>query len=305
MNWKQYHRRYNVKWTVMQNMLLRFILYAFIVCQVSCTKEIPFLSDESSDKFVLNSLFSPGNGLIIYLDKTNSILSPPSKNSFNTETRFYEDGICIDSIISIDSVIVLSKNVQLNSVYKIEITFKDENITLSAVDSVPEKVLVSDAQYEYPVYEDETNTRFGQLSFYFQDETGRRNYYEIAFQSGHRYINTFNVNSPVVSVNTEKDPVYFPVLLFTDEKFQDSEMHFEVFMESQVNPTIILRNVSFNYYMYKSLLYPHLFNQNIDRENVYELFKGDPFDLYSNVTNGLGIFAAYSESRFQSKSLNH
>jgi hypothetical protein len=283
----------------------RFLIYIFFICQLSCTKEIPFLSGESSDKFVLNSLFSPENGLIIYLDKTNSILSVPSKNSFNTETRFYEDGICIDSIISIDSVIVLSKNVQLNSVYKIEITFEDENITLSAVDSVPEKVLVSDAQYEYPVYEDETSTRFGRLNFYFQDETGRRNYYEIAFQEGHRYVNTFNVNSSVVSVNTEKDPVHFPVLLFTDEKFQDSEMHFEVFMESQVNPTIILRNVSFNYYMYKSLLYPHLFNQNIDRENVYELFKGDPFDLYSNVTNGLGIFAAYSESRFQSRSLNH
>lgn len=283
----------------------RFLLYVFIICQLSCTKEITFLPDEFNDEFVLNSLFSPEDGLIIYLDKTNSILSVPSKNSFNTETRLYENGICIDSIISIDSVIALSKSVLLNSVYKIEITFKDENITLSAEDSVPDIILISDAQYEYPVYEDETSTRFGRLNFYFKDETGRRNYYEIAFQKGHRYVNTFNVNSSVVSVNTEKDPVYFPVLLFTDEKFQDSEMHFEVFMECQVNPTIILRNVSFNYYMYKSLLYPHLFNQNIDRENIYELFKGDPFDLYSNVTNGLGIFAAYSESHFQSRSLNH
>jgi hypothetical protein len=200
---------------------------------------------------------------------------------------------------------VVSKNVQLNSVYKIEITFEDENITLSAADSVPEKVLVSDAQYEYPVYEDETNTPFGRLNFNFQDEVGRRNYYEIAFQSGHRYVNTFNVNSPVVSVDNEKDPIYFPVLLFTDEKFQNSEVNFEVFMDSQENPTVVLRNVSYDYYMYKSKLYPHLFNQNIDRENVYELFKGDPFDLYSNVTNGLGIFAAFSESRFQSTSLNH
>ncbi len=283
----------------------RFLLYVFIICQLSCTKEIPLLSDDSSDKYVLNSLFSPENGFIIYLDKTNSILSPPSINYFNTETRLYENGICIDSIISIDSVIVLSKNVQLNSVYKIEITFEDENITLSAVDSVPEKVLVSDAQYEYPVYEDETKTPFGRLNFNFQDETGRRNYYEIAFQIGQRYVNTFNVNSPIVSVDTEKDPIHFPVMLFTDEKFQDSEVCFEIYMDCPVNPTIVLRNVSFDYYMYKSKLYPHLFNQNIDREKVYELFKGDPFDLYSNVTNGLGIFAAYSESRFQSTSLNH
>jgi hypothetical protein len=263
------------------------------------------LPDEFNDEFVLNSLFSPEDGLIIYLDKTNSILSVPSKNSFNTETRLYENGICIDSIISTNDVIALSKSVQINKVYKIEIAIKDENITLSAEDSVPDIVLISDAQYEYPVYEDETNTPFGRLNFYFQDETGRRNYYEIAFQSGHRYVNTFNVNSPVVSVDTEKDPVHFPVMLFTDEKFQDSEVYFEIFMDCPVNPTIVLRNVSFDYYMYKSLLYPHLFNQNIDRENVYELFKGDPFDLYSNVTNGLGIFAAYSESRFQSRSLNH
>ena len=281
----------------------RFLIYIFFICQLSCTKEIPFLSDDSSDKFVLNSLFSPENGLIIYLDKTNSILSPPSINSFNTETRLYENGICIDSIISTNDIIASSKSVQLNNVYKIEIALIDEKITLSAEDSVPDMVLISDAQYEYPVYEDETSTRFGRLSFNFQDEKGRRNYYEIAFKSGHRYINTFNVNSPVVSVDTEKDPVNFPVLLFTDEKFQDSEIYFEIFTDSQVNPTVVLRNVSFNYYMYKSLLYPHLFNQNIDRENVYELFKGDPFDLYSNVTNGLGIFAAYSESRFQSRSL--
>ena len=39
----------------------------------------------------------------------------------------------------------------------------------------------------------------------------------------------------------------------------------------------------------------HLFSQNIKRENVYELFKGDPIELYSNVENGLGIFAGFTQ----------
>jgi hypothetical protein len=39
----------------------------------------------------------------------------------------------------------------------------------------------------------------------------------------------------------------------------------------------------------------HFYNQNVDRENIYQLFKGDPVELYSNVTNGLGIFAGYSQ----------
>jgi len=285
--------------------IFRFLLLIYIICHISCAKEIPFIQDEISDKFVLNCLFSPENGLTIYLDRTNPILSVPSINSFNTETRLYENGICIDSIISEDSTIATNINVQPNKKYKIEIAFKDEKITLSAEDSVPGKVLISDAFYEYPVYEDEYGTRFGRLNFHFRDEIGFTNYYEISFKNAERYINTFNVNSPVVSVNTEKDPIYFPVLLFTDDKFNDSEIYFEVFIESQANPTVVLRNVSFNYYMYKSLLYPHMFNQNIDRENVYQLFKGDPFDLYCNIDNGLGVFAAFSESRFQSRSLNH
>jgi hypothetical protein len=115
-------------------------------------------------------------------------------------------------------------------------------------------------------------------------------------------IQTINVNNPAITQNSEKDPILLPTMLFTDETFKDSTIVLHIFTDVSDNPTILLRNVSYNYYQYKRNLYQHINNQNTSRYDIYDVFKGDPMDLYSNVKNGLGIFAAYSQTLLEAQS---
>jgi len=181
--------------------------------------------------------------------------------------------------------------------YRIEIYLIDQNDPLIAEDSVPSSIQLTDATYRFPVYKDQHDMTWGDLKITFADEKNTSNFYELVLLNrSSRLIQAFNVNNPAISQDSEKDPILLPTMLFTDETFKDSTIVLHVFTDVSDNPTILLRNVSYNFYQYKKNLYQHLNNQNISRYDIYDIFKGDPMDLYSNVINGLGIFAAYSQS---------
>jgi hypothetical protein len=181
--------------------------------------------------------------------------------------------------------------------YRLEIYLMGQNVPLVAEDSVPYSIQLTGANYSYPAYKDQYDVEWGDLRISFEDEKNSSNFYEVILLNRElRLIQSINVNNPAITQNSEKDPILLPTMLFTDETFKDSSIVLHIFTDVSDNPTILLRNVSYNYYQYKRSLYQHLNNQNISRYDIYDIFKGDPMDLYSNVKNGLGIFAAYSQT---------
>jgi len=146
------------------------------------------------------------------------------------------------------------------------------------------------------MYEDIYGSMYGKVSLSFQDDAKVKNYYEIVILGKDSSINqTFNITSRVTTLDSERDSNFPGTISFTDELFNGQELDLNIFVNSYDTPIIVLKNVSRNYYEYKKSLEVHFYNQNVDRENIYELFKGDPVELYSNVTNGLGIFAGYTQ----------
>ncbi|WP_159517733.1 DUF4249 family protein [Sunxiuqinia indica] len=166
---------------------------------------------------------------------------------------------------------------------------------MSAIDTVPANIKIEQATNKYPVYTDQYHVQFGKITVSFNDDPDRKNYHELVIlDENNRLVNTFHISSPVITVDNENDPNPPGSLLFTDELFSGQTLTLDIFSESS-NPTIVLKNVSRNYYEYRKSIISHLYNQNVERDDVYNLFKGDPVELYSNVQNGLGIYAAYTQ----------
>jgi len=262
----------------------------------SCTESVDTDFQGQNSQPVINCLFSTDKNIQIHTFKTTGISANYFETAIDLPVKLYGNGQLIWKGKTDESGIASAPvTPEAGKSYSVQIEDSQGRI-LSASDTMPEKVRILKAEYIYPVYTDEYYTQFGKLSLSFQDNPNNRNYYEIVLLNSRdsSIVLTFNVNHPVITLDNESDPNPPGSLLFTDELFEGQQLDLDIFTESE-KPLVVLKNISEKYYEYKSSLNTHLFTQNIKRENIYELFKADPVELYSNVSNGLGIFAAYTE----------
>lgn len=280
-------------------------LSAVLFFLVSCSTEVDIEWENESQKYVVNCLLTPDEPMKLYAFTTTPILD---------DTAFFVDGLDIE--IYKNETLTWSGSgtgqgeypipVYAEAGAKFKIIMKDKNgFAVSAGDSIPLHVYISNATYLFPVYEDIYGSKFGKVSLSFQDEPEVKNYYEIVILSKDSSINqTFNISSPVITLDNENDPNSPGTILFTDELFNGEKLALNIFVSSYDTPIIVLKNISRNYYEYRKSINIHFYNQNVERYDIYNMFKGDPVELYSNVSNGLGIFAGYTQDIKQCTNLN-
>ncbi|MFW5886608.1 MAG: DUF4249 domain-containing protein [bacterium] len=279
-----------------------FIFILFIIN--SCTEKIN-IELEIKPQYVVNCLFSPDKDIQLFVFKTTNILNKNIETENNLHVELYKgDNLIWEGKTNVYGVSIIPLIPETAKSYSIRVD-GSQNLALSASDTVPEKISILKAEYTYPVYTDKYHTQFGKLSVSFNDDPNRVNYYEIVLLNARdSTINlTFNVNHPVITLDNENDPNPPGSLLFTDELFEGQQVTLDIFTDSE-KPLVVLKNISRNYYEYKKSLNAHLYSQNTKRETVYELFKADPVELYSNVNNGLGIFAGYTQDISECKMIN-
>ena len=273
-----------------------FAFLIFTLFMVSCTTEVEIEWKNESQQYVVNCLLTLDEPLKLYAFKTSPILD---------DTAFFVDGLDVE--IYKNEMLAWSGSGTGKGEYPIplyaeaganfKIILKDKNgLIISAEDSIPQHIFINNATYLFPVYEDLYGSKFGKVSLSFQDDAKVKNFYEIVNLGKAGNINqTFNISSRVINLDNESDP-YFPgTILFTDELFNGQQLDLNIFVSSYDTPTIVLKNASRNYYEYRKSIIAHLYNQNVERTDIYNMFKGDPVELYSNVSNGLGIFAGYTQ----------
>ena len=127
------------------------------------------------------------------------------------------------------------------------------------------------------------------------------------------FFNFYNINDPVLIQEAGLD--YYPSsFVFSDASFPGKQYQVKLLFQtghrgSYPNMTpndtwVVLRSVSKEYYQYMKSWHKHSFQQNTGRkiegsldsyDYISVLLKGDPVPLYSNIENGIGIFAGYSE----------
>lgn len=272
------------------------VICFFIFIQVSCIQEVELTWDGEEQKYVINCLFSPDEQIELYAFKTVGIIEDTTEFVNDLDIELYESDQLIWSGNNSEKGRYLIPVIpKLKEEYKI-ILNNHEGFSITAKDLIPTAVSILTATYSFPVYEDIYGTLFGKVSLSFHDNREVKNYYEIVILGeDSSIIHTFNVKHPVVTLDNENDPIMPGSLLFTDDLFEGKKLDLNIYVNSYKNPIIVLKNVSRNYYEYRKSINSHFFNQNTERENIFELFKGDPLELYSNINNGLGIFAGFTQ----------
>lgn len=293
---QQFQINYNIK-TCKVNRLCTFLyLVLLLIGFSSCTKQVEINLQNIKQEYGVNCLFSPEKSIELYGFKTSLITESTLQFVDDFEVELFEN----DSLLWLGDSSEAGKYsipvyLEPNKEYKI-VAKNKEGVSISASDFVPSKVSILTATYLFPVYEDMYGSKFGKVALSFNDISDIKNYYEIIILSGDSSVNyTFDINSFVINLDNENDPNPPGSILFTDELFEGEKLDLNIFVYAYNEPIIVLRNVSRNYYEYRKSITAHIYNQNSQRDDVYNLFKSDPLELYSNVSNGLGIFAAFSQ----------
>ena len=161
------------------------------------------------------------------------------------------------------------------------------------------------------VYEGDT---YGDLELTINDSPLVSNYYELLVLDTSHYNNDVYSNfwyiyeiDPVVL--NEGDWGYEPFsIYFSDELFRGKKYNFKCTMSSYIyyvgtvehdkiidKAATYLKNMSYSYYKYRKSYTRHIYNAGIQSDGVLNiLYIGDPVDMYSNVTGGLGVIASYN-----------
>lgn len=269
---------------------------------LGCVEEIDLGQGEAKEQIVVNSLFTANENPIVFVHKTTDVFSTggfqvPDKA---ISLELLEDGKLVSQGEPDEQgrcVFVFNPTVERN--YEIVVKEATGEVLVSATDRIPSYVNLTKATFSGPSYTDEWGITYYELNVSFNDELGVDNYYEIAFvNDDFKQIQAFSVNHPVFSVDTRNGANSY-TMLFCDKLFKDGKVDFRIVIATTTPPNILLYNVSSTYYHYKSSLYVHQTNKNVIYGNdspLDRIFTLDPFDLYSNVQNGLGVFAAYARS---------
>jgi hypothetical protein len=293
-------------------------VFALSIFCYGCVDELNVIPGEKDPQIVANCLFADAEPFKVYIstsfspyhdvkseiitDAVVEIFENDRSMGFLTYEKLYGNIIFDTTMIAIDSCFTNSTIIpKTQNNYRIEIEVPGyKKITASSriPSSIATQPIVS-----YITWEDRSGYPYSfttyQLGFKDPPES---NYYHISSKiydpsPGHShqfYIPVpFGSNDPVIEESNIKDNVNTLMYSFSDWRFNGSDYIFEfmignVSFYDTLDIFISLNNVSreFEYYI-KSIM-----ASEISKDN----FLADPLPIYTNIDNGLGIFAGYSQN---------
>ncbi len=194
---------------------------------------------------------------------------------------------------------------------------KDGFESLISTTTIPKRVEILNSSITTVAFFDESEftTLYSEANIEFKDPEEETNYYEIVVvNSGYPDIDqvfksaVLKTNNPIITSESyypslmefDKEPL--KSLFFSDKTFNGQKINLSVFYENEAYDktdllahhriTIYLRNVSPEYYTYKTRLIEHL---HALQENVL-YGSGEPVPVYSNIEHGYGLFGSYNVS---------
>jgi hypothetical protein len=278
-------------------------LFFILFLLTSCSKEVVIDLPDHEGKLVINSLFSPDTLLYVHI----------SQSRVTTDTFFLLQNTPVvvlkytdetDTLQSIGNGYYVLRNhiPQVQTRYNIDV-FSMEYGKATASDKIPEEALFEAINYVHKAGIDEEGYSFSSITIRFNDSPIEDNYYELMlmkeFAVSKKKSKKLGLwsNDAVIKNEGYVNEVY-DNLIFSDELI-NGKSHTLAFNfyhcldESNIASRYFIhfRSVSENYFFYKKKLMLHFENQFGD---IWD-GTGNPVNLYSNVENGYGIFAGYSE----------
>ncbi len=297
------------------------ILIAALIVLINftaCIREVDLALDKQNTLPVINALVTPEEDIHIRLSITAPILDDLPIVVKEATVKLYENENQLDNPELEGDDFVSNYSCQTNQIYKITIDMEGFD-TATAIDTMPQPPQVSVVDFQENAYTDAYGSRMGQIILNIQDQVDKVNYYEIVVIKKY-YRETYNPEEDTFETIYTEDPTsfdeelndpvffnedllqYYPTsMVFSDDFFKNENYTLKANFWNHLNGdeedmtySIIFRSISKNYYDYKKTLTKH---QNFQEGDVWEL-EIAPVEMFSNVKNGLGIFACYQEVKF-------
>lgn len=274
---------------------MRYLFYIIIVVvSASCNKQIPFDDPGAEPKLVVISLIEPNDSIAAYVSRSASILRPGDVEKLNdVAVSLYENGTLVGDL-EVDEADVYSLDFQPTAGNQYEIRVEDDELeSITSETTIPSPVSVSNITVEE--VESLENDTFFRIAFDLDDPEEKNFYILYVVQ-----VNTDGTKDNIAFESTEpyflggsQDNYFWSGAEFRDDAFNGQKQRIEVDLD-WFNPSqdltynILLITASEEHFLYQ-LSY-----------RAYQETNGDPFaqpvQIYSNVENGLGIFAGHNKT---------
>jgi hypothetical protein len=296
-------------------------LLSITILSISCKKIRDDLLPVSNTKMFCQSILTPDSTIRVYVGRTSGILNREPSFINDAIVLLYRNSILLDTLTNDkNGTYISSVFPRIGDSYSIEV-IKDGMLKGNTI--VPDSIRLIEPKIVFPTGYDALNTQyFGQLDFEINDNPDVDNFYEvIIFNKTHddisnmyyyQYFNDPNyIILPDKVVQNEGDWDYFPTtLFFSDQLFNGKKQHLSFCIAAGYSIRddvwisdleeygyVLLRSISKEYYMYRKYYTRHAYNSKIHTEGIGNmLFTGEPLDMYTNVSGGLGIVAAFSSA---------
>ena len=313
----------------------KLIYLIFLLVITACEKKIEIDPGDFKPILVVNSLIDTANVIQVQVSKTSIINDNSNSLVNNAQVELWQNGLFLEQLNNVEDGIYKSTlKPEIATAYQLRVSSSGFE-TLIVSDTIPEPVQISDGYLIFPAGTDIAGDPILEFTTIFKDPPDIDNYYEIVLYAKQVYPHIDSVNLDTIFygdttwlIDRERDfisddPViiaegdldYHPRTIYFSDKLFNGEQssitikllmayNYDWFLNySEDFETIaVLRSVSYAYYQYKKTWWRHLYNQGIDLDiqSTDEfrafLFTGEPVNMYSNVQNGYGIFAGFSES---------
>lgn len=286
-----------------------FQLLICILIGISITSCIQVVTDEFPDFTAIpaiNAILVSGRTIDLQISLAEKIDTTFLHLVDDAEVSLYKDGEYVEMLNKQGSGIYRSSlTATPESTFECEILM-DGYGKISCLDSLPEypSIAILDQTNKAGINDEGFYT--SSITFSLWEDPARENYYEILLtlkeDENERNLPVFNSDYQFL-LNEGIEPFSTPTLLFSDQLMNSGMLklilHYDPMFHSggsnsQFFPehTLILdvRSISSDYYHFKKQFYLY------ERNRYPEFVEGvvSPFPIYSNVENGLGIFAGYS-----------
>lgn len=284
-------------------MKIRIFFLFLIFFVTSCSKEVSVDLPEIEPKTVIGCLFTTDRAFSVYVSKTAAILDNNEYLEKNANIILYENGQFFDTL-RYDSAGWYSSNKIPSVEKKYEINLISPNKPIvSAIDIIPEKTSIESVTFKDSAIYNQDGYH-AEMDIVLTDNATKKNYYELYAlhsytEDGIIKYNGISYSSDLITdyvISAEGLLKYeLGSFVFSDElingKSHEFKLYFYRYEEMKnSNIVVVLRSISEAMYNYKKKIIIHANNQQGEIWNGV----GEPVNMYSNINNGVGIFAGYS-----------
>ena len=272
----------------------------------SCEKEVGMIIPPHDPKIVVNSIFSEGEKWNVHVTKSKQILDQTEFEILtNASVDLYEDEILLESLTYIgDGIYESTQTPKIGKVYTLRVASDGLDLVRaeSEILSPVQIKRISKAQKRYESLD------YTELSIVFSDDEKVANYYNVSLYEyeGETVGNCEFFGTPFYFASVDNELKIGDILdtnsveyfdqdgaAFNDLLFNGTNYTLKLLIENRhidsIDVAMVeIKSLSKNYYEY------------ITTRTAYILAQGDPFSqpvyVKSNIENGYGIFAGYSNT---------